>query len=165
MEPLSTEGLRDLTNGIKDGVVRRLIQAVLDLDQVSRQVNPPEISEETREVLMDCNPPLPALLVSFRHQDAVVAAFDEDTHAYSPCDSPSSISTLSAIPDPQLRLSKSTTPTGVPWGTNRNFPSSIILLMRALSAPCISLEISKVRASGKDPSDPSIERSRSSVPI
>ena len=82
-EPLSNEGLRDLTNGIKDGVVRRLIQGVLDLDQVSRQVNPPEISEETREALMDCTPPLPALLVSFRDQDAVVAAFDEHTHAYT----------------------------------------------------------------------------------
>lgn len=81
MEPLSTEGLRDLTNGIKDGVVRCLIQAVLDLDQVSRQLNPPEISEETREALMDCNPPLPALLVCFRHQDGVVAAFDEDSQA------------------------------------------------------------------------------------
>jgi hypothetical protein len=81
MEPLDTEGLRDLTNGIKDGVVRRLIQAALDLDQVSRQVKPPEISEETREALMDCNPPLPALLVSFRDQDGVVAAFDEDSQA------------------------------------------------------------------------------------
>ena len=81
MEPLNAEDLRDLTNGIGDGVARRLIQAALDLDQVSRQVKPPEISEETREALMDCNPPLPALLVSFRHQDAVVAAFDEDSQA------------------------------------------------------------------------------------
>jgi len=79
MEPLNAEDVRDLTNGIKNGVVRRLIQAALDLDQVSRQLNPPEISEETREALMDCNPPLPALLVSFRHQDGVVAAFDEDS--------------------------------------------------------------------------------------
>ena len=79
MEPLDTEGLRDLTNGIKDGAVRRLIQSALDLGQVSRQLDPPEISEETREALMDCNPPLPALLVSFRHQDGVVAAFDEDS--------------------------------------------------------------------------------------
>ena len=81
MEPLDTEGLRDLTNGIKDGVARRLIQLALDLDQVSRQLNPPEISEETREALVDCNPPLPALLVCFRHQDGVVAAFDEDSQA------------------------------------------------------------------------------------
>jgi hypothetical protein len=81
MEPLDTEGLRDLTNGIKDEVAHRLIQSVLDLDQVSRKLNPPEISEEARESLMDCNPPLPALLVSFRHQDGVVAAFDEDSQA------------------------------------------------------------------------------------
>ena len=37
--------------------------------------------KETREALMDCNPTLPALLVSFRHQDGVVAAFDEDSQA------------------------------------------------------------------------------------
>jgi hypothetical protein len=79
MEPLNAKDVRDLTNGIEDGVVRRLIQSVLDLDQVSQQVNPPEISDETREALMDCSPPLPALLVSFRHQDGVVAAFDEDS--------------------------------------------------------------------------------------
>jgi hypothetical protein len=77
MGALNAEDLRDLTNGIKDGLVHRLIQAALDLDQVSRQLNPPEISEETREALMDCNPPLPALLVSFRHQDGVVAAFED----------------------------------------------------------------------------------------
>jgi hypothetical protein len=79
MEPLSTEDLRDLTSGIKGGGVRHLTQAAMDLDQVSRQLNPPEISEETRGALMDCNPPLPALLVSFRQQDGVVAAFDEDS--------------------------------------------------------------------------------------
>ena len=79
MEPLSIEDLRDLTGGIKNGVVRRLIQSALDLDHVSRQLNPPEISDQTREALMDCNPPLPALLISFNHQDGVVAAFDEDS--------------------------------------------------------------------------------------
>lgn len=49
------------------------------LDQVSRRLNCPEIGEESREALMDCNPPLPALLVSFKRQDAIVACFDEDS--------------------------------------------------------------------------------------
>jgi hypothetical protein len=78
-ESLNVEGLRDLMNGVNDDGVHRLVEAAVALDQVSRRLNCPEISEQSREALMDCNPPLPALLVSFKHQDAICGCFDEDS--------------------------------------------------------------------------------------
>jgi len=78
-ECLKAEDLRDLMLGVKDDGVCRLVEAAIGLDQVSRRLNCPEISEEGREALMDCNPPLPALLVSFKHQDAICGCFDEDS--------------------------------------------------------------------------------------
>jgi hypothetical protein len=78
-ESLKAEDLCDLIRGVKDDGVRRLVEAAIALDQVSRRLNCPEIGEESREALMDCNPPLPALLVSFKRQDATVVCFDEDS--------------------------------------------------------------------------------------
>lgn len=78
-EFLKAEDLRDLMSGVKDDAVHRLIEAAIALDQVSRRLDCPEISEDSREALMDCNPPLPALLVSFKRQDAIVGCFDEDS--------------------------------------------------------------------------------------
>jgi hypothetical protein len=74
-EALKAEDLRDLISGVEDGGVRRLVEAAVALDQDSRRLNCPEISEESREALMDCNPPLPALLISFKRQDAIVGCF------------------------------------------------------------------------------------------
>ncbi len=78
-EPLTTEDLHDLTSGFKDRGIRRLVLAALDLDKVSHQLQPPEISDEAREAFMDSNPPLPELLVSFKRDDGIMACFDEDT--------------------------------------------------------------------------------------
>ncbi len=78
-EPLKTEELHDLIGRFDDEDVRRLILGALHLDAVSHKLQPSEISDEAREAFMDSNPPLPALLVSFRRYDAVVAAFDEES--------------------------------------------------------------------------------------
>jgi len=78
-ERMKAEDLRDLMRGVTNDGIRRLIEAAVALDQVSRRQNCPEISEESREALMDCNPPLPSLLVSFKPQDAIVGCFDEDS--------------------------------------------------------------------------------------
>lgn len=80
-ESLKAEELRDLMSGVKDDGARRLVEAAVALDQVSRRLNCPEIGEEGREALMDCNPPLPALLVSFKRQDGIVGCFDEESQA------------------------------------------------------------------------------------
>lgn len=73
------ESLRLLTQAVQDDGVKRILSAAFNLGMVSRKVRPTAISEETREMFMDSNPPLPALLVSFKHHDAVAACFDEES--------------------------------------------------------------------------------------
>src|SRR5207249_4265 len=65
LKPLSLKHVRQLAVGITDQLSRQLVEAALDLNKISRRLRRPEISEETREALMDSNPPLPALLISF----------------------------------------------------------------------------------------------------
>jgi hypothetical protein len=80
-EPLTSNELQDLMRSSKDQQARRLVEGALDLETISHRLEPPEVGEDSREPLMDCNPPLPALLVSFKRQDAIVAGFDEGRQA------------------------------------------------------------------------------------
>ncbi len=91
LKPLSLKHVRQLAGGINDQSCRQLLQAALDLNKISRRLRRPEISEETREAFMDSNPPLPALLISFKHHDAVSACFDDEGQAF-----------LEASPEPNL---------------------------------------------------------------
>lgn len=77
LKPLSLKRVRHVAGSLKDQSLGQLLQAALNLNRVSRRVRRPEISEETREAFMDSNPPLPALLVSFKRHDAVAGCFDE----------------------------------------------------------------------------------------
>lgn len=79
---LSRKELCALKSKLKDEGARRLVRATLDLDSLSRRLARPEISEASREALMDSNPALPALLVSFRHQDAIAGVFDEESQIW-----------------------------------------------------------------------------------
>jgi len=54
------------------------VEAVTDLDHVSRQAERPDLDDNIREELSDCNPALPCLLAIFAEGDAISAAFDED---------------------------------------------------------------------------------------
>lgn len=78
-EPLAMESLEPLVGGLKDPTVRRLLEAAVGLERLSRTSARPEISEATREALMDSTPPLPGLVVSFKRQDAILGAFDEES--------------------------------------------------------------------------------------
>lgn len=80
-KPLSMEALRRLISSLQDEPIRRLLEAAVNLDRISRASDPPEISEHTREAFMDSNPPLPALLVSFKRRDAIMGCFDEESGA------------------------------------------------------------------------------------
>jgi hypothetical protein len=91
LKPLSLKHVRQLAVGITDQLSRQLLEAALDLTKISRRLRRPEISEETREALMDSNPPLPALLISFKRHDAVVACYDDESQAF-----------LEASPEPNL---------------------------------------------------------------
>jgi hypothetical protein len=88
---LEPEWVRLLAQEVKDDGVKRILSAAFKLGAVSRKVRPTAISEETREMFMDSNPPLPALLVSFKHHDAVAACFDEESQGM-----------LEAVPEPNL---------------------------------------------------------------
>lgn len=91
LQPLSVKHVQRLTASINDQLIRQLLQAALDLNRVSRRLRRPEITEETREALMDSNPPLPALLVSFKRSDAVAGCYDDESQAF-----------LEASPEPNL---------------------------------------------------------------
>lgn len=78
-KPLATEAVRRIAQATKDGTVRRLLAASLELDKISQKLQPAEVSDKTRETFMDSNPPLPALLVSFKRHDAIGAMFDEES--------------------------------------------------------------------------------------
>ncbi len=91
LKPFSVRHVQRLTGSIADQLSRQLLKAALDLNRVSLRLRRPEISEETREALMDSNSPLPALLVSFKRHDAVSACFDDESQAF-----------LEASPEPNL---------------------------------------------------------------
>jgi hypothetical protein len=91
LKPLSLKHVRQLDGPINDQLSRQLLEGALDLNKISRRLRRPEISEETREVLMDSNPPLPALLISFKRHDGVVACYDDESQAF-----------LEASPEPNL---------------------------------------------------------------
>jgi hypothetical protein len=78
-EPLEAESVWRLAQETNGETVRQILTATLDLDRVSQKLRPAGVSEETREVFMDSNPPLPALLVSFKRHDAIAACFDEES--------------------------------------------------------------------------------------
>jgi hypothetical protein len=48
------------------------------MDHVSSRHARPEIDESTRELLMDCGEPVPALLAVFEQHDSIEGCFDED---------------------------------------------------------------------------------------
>jgi len=113
LKPLSLKHVQQLAGGIDDQLGRQLVQAAVDLNKISRRFSRPEISEETREALMDSNPPLPALLISFKRHDAVSACFDDESQAF-----------LEASPEPNLIVEID--PTDQP-GVRRAFDTLAVL--------------------------------------
>ncbi len=91
LKPLAVKHAQRIADRTDDQFCRHLLQTAVDLNRISRSLKRPEISEETREALMDSNPPLPALLVSFKHHDAVCACYDDEAQAF-----------LEASPEPNL---------------------------------------------------------------
>ncbi len=91
LKPFSGGNVKQIADSTDDQLCRQLLQAALDLNAVSQRLRCPEIGEETREAFMDSNPPLPALLISFKRHDAVSACFDDESQAF-----------LEASPEPNL---------------------------------------------------------------
>ena len=70
--------LARLKDRIKDQLATKLVDAVIGLDHVSTQAERPELDDDTRQQLSDCNPPLPCLLAVFSEGDAIAGCFDEE---------------------------------------------------------------------------------------
>ena len=75
---LENSELAHVKNRIKDSTPRKLVDAIIALDRVSRDIERPELDDDTREQLSDCNPPLPCLLAVFADGDAIAGCFDEE---------------------------------------------------------------------------------------
>lgn len=78
-QPLEMDAVNRIAQDTADGRVRRILNASLKLDRISQTLQRAEVSEQTREIYMDSNPPLPALLVSFKRHDAIAGCFDEES--------------------------------------------------------------------------------------
>jgi hypothetical protein len=76
---LDESGLAHLKGRINDPLVMNLVDAVLALNHISAQMERPELDDNIRQELSDCNPPLPCLLAVFAENDAIAACFDEET--------------------------------------------------------------------------------------
>jgi hypothetical protein len=76
--PLNHRTLRSIREQTAITQGASLIDAVLDLESISRQAKRPKLTDEMREELCDTNPPLPSLLAVFAEGDAVEGCFDED---------------------------------------------------------------------------------------
>jgi hypothetical protein len=90
---LSRRKLREVREQVGPTQAGRLIDAVLDLANISGQAKRPELTEQMREQLGDTNPPLPSLLAVFVEGDAVEGSFDEDSQTM-----------MEATPEPSVIL-------------------------------------------------------------
>jgi hypothetical protein len=89
--PLSSAALRNVQVRIQDPLARELMELVVKLDRLSKRSERPKIGDDTRELLVDCGEPVPALLAVFEGNDAIEGCFDEDCQGM-----------LELIPEPNL---------------------------------------------------------------
>ena len=78
---LSVCAIKRLEAETNNAVARGILPAMLRLHDVAKRSKHPKMTEEIREELSDCNPPLPCLLAAFSEHDAVEACFDEEAQS------------------------------------------------------------------------------------
>lgn len=76
--PLNRWTLNTMVPAIKDPAARELMESAIELDRLSSRSARPEIGDESRELLIDCGEPVPALLAVFERHDAIEGCFDEE---------------------------------------------------------------------------------------
>ena len=76
--PLSCRKLREVRAQLGETQAGFLVDALLDLADISEHAKRPELTDQMREELCDTNPALPSLLAVFTEGDSVEACFDED---------------------------------------------------------------------------------------
>jgi len=70
--------LRQMRAQLRETQAGLLVNAVLDLANISRHAKRPELTDQMRGELCDTNPPLPSLLAVFAEGDEVEGCFDEE---------------------------------------------------------------------------------------
>ncbi|HEV2495728.1 MAG TPA: hypothetical protein VG204_21945 [Terriglobia bacterium] len=75
---LGRRKLREVRAELGNTQVGLLVDALLDLADISGQAKRPELTDRMREEFCDTNPPLPSLLAVFTEGDAVEGCFDDE---------------------------------------------------------------------------------------
>jgi hypothetical protein len=75
---LDESEIAHLMDKINNPLAIKLVNAVLALNHLSAQAEQPDLDDDVREKLSDCNPPLPCLLAVFAEGDAIAGCFDEE---------------------------------------------------------------------------------------
>ena len=76
--PLNAKSVAKIVPCIENQLARQLMELVVELNRSSNYGVRPQIGEGTRELLMDCGEPVPALLAVFERNDSVEGCFDEE---------------------------------------------------------------------------------------
>jgi len=76
---LGIHGITKVLTATADPAIRRMLEAMLRVNAVSKRYRCPKMPEQIQEELKDCNPPLPCLLAVFSEHDAVEGCFDEES--------------------------------------------------------------------------------------
>ena len=76
---LGIHGITKVLTATADPAIRRMLEAMLRVNAVSKRYRRPKMPEQIQEELNDCNPPLPCLLAVFSEHDAVEGCFDEES--------------------------------------------------------------------------------------
>jgi hypothetical protein len=79
--PLHRRTVERLIERLRNRQAKCILSGALELAELAEQAERPEIGENVREALRDCNPPLPALLAVFERGDAVEACFDDEAQS------------------------------------------------------------------------------------
>jgi hypothetical protein len=84
--PLDRNDLDQVLKATTDSEVRKLMDQVCRLKELSLAAGRPQITEELGEQLQDCNQALPGLVVIFQSGDAVEACFDDEAQHMLECE-------------------------------------------------------------------------------
>jgi hypothetical protein len=83
--PLKERFVERLALTAPDEAIRTVLRNLLEMSRESNSLQRPEIGADVSERLMDCNPPLPALLAVFEKRDAIEGCFDEESQSMMEC--------------------------------------------------------------------------------
>ena len=79
LRPLGKQTVERLIESGRNRQANEIMAEALEVARLAVQVQRPEIGQKACEALIDCNPPLPALLAVFHPRDAIEGCFDDES--------------------------------------------------------------------------------------